>query len=125
MGKSLEDQKRNWNELEFISWKEFQQMAPSILQLEITRISRLLQSYRFDANFHNSLVKVRFELKSFIECLEKATQIQVESNCAIHLQNALICMPTANDTIDQTTHETLNYILDRIKYVNDRIKLIY
>lgn len=125
MGKSHEDQKRDWNELEFISWKEFQQMAPSILQLEITRISKLLQSFPSDTNFYNALVKVRFELKSFVECLEKTTQTQVESNCAAHLQNALICMPVAIQTIDPATRKILDYILDRIKYVNERIKLIY
>ncbi len=100
-------------------------MAPAILQLEITRISRLLQSFQLDTNFHNALVKVRFELKSFVECLEKTTRAQVESNCAVHLQNALIYMPATIETLDQTTRETLDYILDRIKYLNERIKFIY
>lgn len=125
MGKSLEDQKRDWNELEFISWKEFQQMAPAILQLEITRISRLLATQPFDADFHNALVAVRYQLKKFIEYLANVEKDGVETACAPHLNNALLNMPAPDTQPDPALHKTLDYIRDRINYVLQRIKRIY
>lgn len=125
MGKSLEDQKRDWNELEFISWKEFQQMAPAILQLEITRISRLLAAQPFDADFHNALVAVRYQLKKFIEYLPNVEKDGVETACAPHLNNALLNMPAPDALPDPALREILDYITDRINYVLQRIKRIY
>ena len=57
----------NWNELQFLSWREFEQMAPSILQLEVTRLGKVMQSQIDDTDFHNRLVRARFSLQQLCQ----------------------------------------------------------
>ena len=35
---------QSWNEIQFLSWDKFKGMAPSIIQLEITRLTRIMRS---------------------------------------------------------------------------------
>ena len=115
----------NWNEIQFLSWSEFQQMAPSILQLEITRIGRMIRSYPADTDFHNGLVRARFELKQFVACLEQAEKDGFEETCAPHLRAAIMSMSVQPSSLDLQTQETCGYVLDRLNYINHRISLIY
>lgn len=116
---------RNWNELEFLSWKEFQQMAPSILQLEITRMGEIIDGFPGGSHFYNAVVKARFELKKFIECLERAEKETLEDACAGYLRNAILNISTTPALPDAKILKTREYILDRLNYVHDRIPLIY
>ena len=121
---SLEN-KPDWNELQFLSWSEFRQMAPSIIQLEVRRIDRMLSDQDFDTDRHNLLVKTRFELKQFIDELDNADKDAVKTNCASHLQKALLNI-SLEQALGQTNQtETFGYIADRLKYVLKRIELLY
>ncbi len=113
------------NEIQFLSWTEFRQMAPSILQLEVTRLGTLIDASAGTTDFRNALVKARFEVKQFIACVQQAEQETVEEACAPHLQAALLNVSLVNTNRDEETTATLNYLLDRLKYVHDRIPLIY
>ncbi len=117
--------KRDWNELEFVSWKEFQQMAPSIIQLEITRLGKLIQSFRLDSDLHNALVQARFELKQFIRHLAATQKAAGLAGCTTHLQNALLALALITHPGDAQAEETLCYIRDRIEYIYQRIHFIY
>ena len=117
--------KPHWNELEFLSWKEFKQMAPSIIRLEISRIGKIIDSMPVDEDFRNTLVKARYELKKFIECLEQTRNIPLDRFCHSHLSAAIMCVSIENSHIDETSTETLKYILDRLNYVDRRIALVY
>lgn len=119
------DNPRDWNELGYISWKSFRQMAPPIIQLEITRISRLLDKQQLDAERHNLLVQVRFELEQFNEKLASAGKEQVAETCAPHLQKALASLSLFQPDADGEWQKTVDYIRDRINYINERIPLIY
>ena len=112
------------NEIQFLSWDEFRQMAPSILQLEVTRLGTLIDAAGA-TDFRNALVKARFEVKRFIACVQDAEKETVEDGCAAHLQTALLNVSLVNANLDEKTTATLHYIIDRLKYVNDRIALIY
>jgi hypothetical protein len=118
-------EKRDWNELEFISWEEFRQMAPSILQLEISRIGEIINRFQADTDFHNALVKSRFELKKFIECLSRSGKESLEDNCAKYLHIAIINLTVESAGLDEKTVQTRDYILDRLNYVHNRMRLIY
>ena len=113
------------NELQFLSWTEFRQMAPSILQLEVTRLGTLIDASGGATDFRNALVKARFEVKQFIACVQQAEKETVEEVCAPHLQAALLNVSLVNTNRDEETTATLHYVIDRLKYVNDRIALIY
>jgi len=115
----------DWNELQFVSWSEFRQMTPSILRLEITRMGKLIQTFRGDTDFHNSLVRARFALEQFVACLERSEKDTLEATCAEHLRAAIIGFPLPSETLDAQTRQTHRYILDRLNYVYHRIRLIY
>lgn len=111
------------NEIQFLSWGEFRQMVPSILQLEVTRLGTLIEAAGEDTDFRNALAKARFEVKQFIACVQKADKATVEEVCAPHVQTALLNVSLLDR--DEDTMATLHYIIDRLQYVNDRIALIY
>lgn len=111
--------------MEFLSWEEFRQMAPSILQLEISRIGEIINRFPADTDFRNALVKSRFELKKFIECLAQSDKASLADNCAKHLDTAIINLAVETAGLDEKTVQTRDYILDRLNYVYKRIPLIY
>lgn len=113
------------NEIQFLSWEEFRQMAPSILQLEVTRLGTLIDAAGEAVAYRNALVKARYEVKRFFACLEQADKDTVAEACAPHLQAALLAVSLVNTGRDDATTATLDYVIDRLKYVIDRIALIY
>lgn len=118
-------QTADWNELEFLSWKEFQQMAPSIIQLEITRLGQLTVIPNDDTDIHNALVKARFELTKlgkYIASSDKNTQTDV---FLPYLSNAILNITAIIGNTDSETRQILDYVLDRLHYVSNRIRLIY
>lgn len=113
------------NELQFVGWNEFRQMVPSIVQLEISRLDRAIETVRDDSDLYNALVKARFELKQFVECLQMADKNQLEMTCAPHLQAALLTVSMQSEATDGDTADTLRYVADRLNHVHDRMELIY
>ena len=85
------------NELPFLRWDEFRQMAPTILQLEITRLGTLIDAAGHDTDFRNALVKARYEVKRFVACVQKTDRATVEHVCAPHLQAALFGLANVRD----------------------------
>ena len=109
------------NEIHFLSWRQFQQMAPSILGLELTRLSRLLEEEAPSPEERNFIVQARYELERFIACVEKAQGGRLE-DCSLRLQSALLHTAMAQEILG---HPTLAYVLDRIRYVQGRIPYIH
>ncbi len=117
--------KKDWNELEFLSWKEFQQMGPAIIQLEISRISKLTNQFTPETDFYNSLVKARFELKKFVNCVKETKHGPLPDSSTDHLRNAIMSISLGESNQDQKANQTLNYILTRLNYVYNRIGFVY
>lgn len=113
------------NEIQFLSWEEFQQMVPSILQLEVTRLGTLIDATGTATDFRNALVKARFEVKKFIACVQVAEKTTVQEACALHVQTALLNVSLVQANRDEKTTAILAYIIDRLTYVNNRIAFIY
>lgn len=109
------------NEIQFLSWKEFQQMTPSILALEITRLAGVLADPDRSVEERNMLVRARFELRQFVDCVARARRQDV-SACAQHLASALLAAALVREERDSPE---LRYVMDRIKYVQDRMGYIY
>ena len=121
----IEVPKENWNEIQFLSWSEFKQMAPSILRLEVTRLEKIIQAFRENTEYHNSLVRARFALKQFIGCIEETEKGKLEETCSAYLRTAIMNMSLEPEGLDDHTKQTCSYVLDRLKYVYHRIRLIY
>lgn len=113
------------NELQFVGWKAFKQMVPSIVRLEISRLERLIQQVRSEPDRCNALVKARFELKTFVARLQQAEKATLEETCAPHLQAALLAVSMTPGERDDDTAERLRYIADRLHHVHDRMEMIY
>ncbi len=113
----------DWNELEFLSWKEFKQMGPSILQLEATRLEKLMRGAEDDLEAYNTYVKARFELKKFISCLETAKSEKLPESSLTHIRDAISSL----SHVRPKSHapETVDYILDRLNYIFHRSGLVY
>ncbi len=100
-------------------------MAPAIIQLEISRLGEMIESFPADNDFYNSLVKARFELKKFSECLAGCGKESLEERCADYLRSAIISLGLESSGPDQQTARLRDYILDRLNYVHERIRLVY
>ncbi len=106
------------NEIQYVPWKQFQQMVPSILGLEITRLSRHLRAENPLTSERNIIVKVRFDIRRFIDCVARVGEQDVQ-RCAEHLTSALLNAALLPE------HPILMYVIDRLKYVRDRMPYIY
>ncbi len=113
------------NELPFLRWSEFRQMAPSILRLEVTRLGTLIDAAPEATDFRNLLVKARYELKRFIACVQEADRETLADACAPHLEAALLNVSLAHTNLDEETATTLRYVADRLQHVNERLALVY
>lgn len=116
---------KNWNEIEFLSWLEFKQMAPAIVQLEITRIGRMIDLFPLKTDFRNALVKARFDLKKFSDALQDLKRPPLPDPCTGRLQSAIITLSLEDADANEDLLKALQYILDRLNYVYQRIDLIY
>ena len=117
--------KPQWNELEFVSWKEFAQMAPSIIQLEISRIGSVINAPATNLDIRNVLVRARFELREFQECLQLAHGPPLRDSCVAHLRTSILSLSIKNQIRDEETTITLNYVFDRLISMLERIDLIF
>ena len=109
------------NEIQFLSWQEFQQMTPAILGLEITRLAGILAEPDRSIEERNALVRARFELRQFVDCIAQA-RCQEVAACARHLDSALLATALVRKERDSSE---LSYVLDRLTYVQDRMDFIY
>lgn len=119
----LAEQVPGWNELQFVPWQSFRRMVPSIVGLEISRIGDLIE-VAASVEFRNALVKVRYELELFVEQLKTSERAAVEVD-TLHLASAILNIPIGSPGIEANTAATLEYILDRLKYVHGRIRFVY
>ena len=115
----------SWNEIQFLDWTEFKNLAPTILKLEVTRLGKIIESHSLETEFHNSVVRARFELGRFIACLESAEKGSLEVAATTHLENAVMSISVPPPDLDAENRETCRYVLDRLTYVHHRIHLLY
>lgn len=109
----------DWNELDFVGWKEFRRMAPAIVRMETGRLERIMEETEPGSDAYNAMVRVRFEMNAFAEGMEQADRASLATR-ADHLQRALLAVSLlAEDS------ETLRYVMYRLTYISDRLKLIY
>ena len=111
------------NEIQFLSSDEFRRMAPPILQLEITRLGELIGAAGSDLDFRNALVRARHALRQFVACLE--AEAAFDDASAEHLRVAALSLAFDPAERDEQAMATLAYVRDRVRYVHDRLPLLY
>jgi hypothetical protein len=121
----LSSPERHWNELQFLSWREFTQMAPSIIQLEISRIGSIIDAPATHIDMRNVLVKSRFELRKFQECLQRAELPPLGDSCLAHLRTSILSLSIQDQIPDRKAAATLKYVCDRLISLLRRTDLIF
>ena len=106
------------NEIQYVPWRQFQQMVPSIMGLEVSRLTRCLSHDSLSEHDYNLVVKVRFDLRRFIRCVAEVSCEDVQQ-CSEHLNSALFNALLLPD------HGDFDYVIDRIRYVRNRMPYIY
>jgi hypothetical protein len=113
-----------WNEIEYLPWDRFHRMTPPILALEISRLDDLIRSSGNDIDLRNALVKVRYELTSFLNELESDPN-GLSATTSGHLETAILNLPLDRVTAGGAVHTKLSYVLDRLQSIHKRIELLY
>jgi len=115
----------SWNELEFVSWRQFRQMAPPIMRLEVTRIGELIGRAGSNHEMRNALVKVRYELLEFVVAVEHCTDGRISGRARERLDAAIVNVPLDQADSGGDMHASLAYVLDRLHSIQKRIDFIY
>lgn len=110
-----------WNELDFLDRAEFLMMGPPIVKLEVKRIERLLLGNDLDEAVRHGLQRARLELVRFVTALEDApTNLDMEA-LSDNLRRAVLNIAIHANYEDGQ----VRYVLDRLRYVHNRMSLIY
>ena len=119
------DKTPGWNELHFINREEFASMAPSVLQLEVSRLTRLLPSFELGSDAYNSVIAARKSvayLQSYIQ--EEMDEARVKE-CSLELESAILCLSVSDRKTDPNSRRVLVYVADRLVYILGQLKHLY
>lgn len=137
----LAEKELDWNELDFVGWKEFRRMAPAVIRLEISRLERLMGALEPGSRAYNGLVRTRYELRQFVNGIESADRDSL-SERAEHLGRALLAASLLTDELgderadehgdergaelgEDLDAEGVRYAVHRLRYIHHRLNLIY
>jgi len=100
-------------------------MAPSVLQLEVSRLTRLLPSFELGSDAYNSVIAARKSvayLQSYIQ--EEMDEARVKE-CSLELESAILCLSVSDRKTDPNSRRVLVYVADRLVYILGQLKHLY
>ena len=109
------------NEIQYLSWKEFQRMTPAILSLEVTRLGEILAEEEWTLSRRNELVRARYALRQFIDCVAKSMHSEVDS-CSRLIESSYL---HAAAVAREASMPSLDYVVDRLRTIRARMSYIY
>lgn len=115
-----------WNELDFVGWKEFRRMAPAVVALEVSRLDRLIAALEPGCAEYNALVRIRYELRRFADGLATANRESLDERRE-HLDRALLTatLISENAQANDIQPQAIQYVIQRLRYIHQRLDLIY
>jgi hypothetical protein len=117
--------KNDWNELEFTNWKDFKRMAPSIIQLEISRLGKIINSLSTPDDMHNLLVKARFDLIGFRETISHSQNRKITESELSKLFSALVFISSASERCTDKLKGKMEYISNRLNDLIAKCQMLY
>ena len=120
----LGDSPLEWNEIDFVGWPAFRRMAPTVVGLEISRLERLISNHEIGSESYNTLIRLRYSVRRFIDELEEADENDAPRLARL-LEQALLTLSAALDPAAAGDAETLRYVAHRLTYIHNRLNLIY
>ena len=122
----LASRELEWNELDFVGWKEFRRMAPAVVALEVSRLDRLISALEPGCAEYNALVRTRYELRRFADGLAAASRESLADRRE-HLNRALLAATLISENVQTNAiqPEAVQYVIHRLRYIHQRLDLIY
>ena len=109
------------NEIHYLSWKEFQQMTPTILSLEVTRLEKILSQDTWSLGDRNELVRARHALQQFIDCVSKANK-QNSEHCTSFIEASCLHAAVVAGAVSLPA---LDYVVDRLQTTRAKMSYIH
>lgn len=114
-------QYRRLNEIHFVDREEFLQMAPAIVQLEITRLSEMLAGLEPGSDVFTAVVATRYQLKEFLS--ELASERKKKHTFSTdRVSAAILCLGASENCTEQSVKNSLVYVADRLGYILAQMK---
>ena len=120
----LGDSPLEWNEIDFVDWSAFRRMAPAVVGLELSRLERIIPEHEIGSESYNTLIRLRYALRRFVNQLEEADEADAPSLASL-LEQALLTLSVTQDPATTSDAETLRYVAHRLTYIHNRLSLIY
>ena len=117
--------KKDWNELEFTNFNDFKRMAPSIIQLEITRLGKIIYSLETTNSAYNLLIKARYDLSQFQNDIDTINEQKIEESTLVRLYSALFCIASAAEKSDKSIKSKADYVINRLNDLLNKCKMLY
>lgn len=119
------DKTPGWNELHFINRNEFAAMAPSVLQLEVSRLSKLLSSFEPGSHDYNSIVVARQKIGDVTSMISQEMEPECVEECARELESVIMHLSASIPDTDPESSRILVYVADRLVYILGQLKHLY
>ncbi len=119
------DKTPGWNELHFINREEFANMAPTVLQLEVSRLTRLLPSFELGSDAYNSVIAARKGVAHLQTLIQEEMDETRVKECALELESAILCLSVSDRKTDPNSRRVLVYVADRLVYILGQLKHLY
>jgi len=114
-----------WNELHFVNKAEFATMAPTVLQLEVSRLSKLLPTFEVGSHGYNSVIAARRRVESLQFDIKEQMDASEVASCAADLESSIMCVSAADSEADVESSRVLVYVADRLVYILGQLHHLY
>jgi hypothetical protein len=115
-------QYRSLNELHFLDRQEFLQMAPTIVQMELSRLTGIAEALEPGSAEHTAVVSARHQLRLFQDAFPAASDAVQAMPPVERLEAAILCLSTDESRVDAVTYESLIYVADRLGYIASQMR---
>ncbi len=119
------DKTPGWNEVHFVNREEFATMAPTVLQLEVSRLTKLLPEFDLGSDTYNSIIAARRKVESLQFSIKNEMNPDEVESCAADLESSIMCVSAADSDADADSSRVLVYVADRLVYILGQLRHLY
>ena len=119
------DKTPGWNELHFVNKAEFATMVPTVLQLEVSRLTKLMPGFEIGSDAYNSVVAARQKVESLQFLIQEEMSPEDVESCAANLESSILCVSAADSGANTDSSRVLVYVADRLVYILGQLRHLY
>ena len=114
-----------WNELEFLSWSQFQKMAPAIVRLEARQLQRIQPQAVDCRELNTAIAWAIVTLRELATSIEQSPSAQAAYQCSGWLERAVLAITFAAGKAPAPMLPVLQNVLDHLGALQKRWMLLY